>query len=281
MGPLKLSDIAALLGGAQVGADVLVETVATGSRALPADSLFIALRGERFDGHDFIAQAHAGGAVAALVERPGGWPLPHVVVDDTRLALGRLAAAVRARLPVRVVGVTGSNGKTTVKEMTAAILRQAGPTLATTGNLNNDIGVPLTLLRLTAGHAYAVVEMGASSAGEIDYLARLARPDVGLVNNAGPAHLAGFGSQDGVARGKGEMFLALAPEAAAVINADDAYAPLWREYAGRRRIVDFGIDQPAAVRAEAIDGSSFLLRTPAGEARVALPLAGRHNVMNA
>lgn len=281
MGPLNLSDIAALLGGAQVGADVQVESVTTDSRALSPASLFIALRGERFDGHDFITQAHAGGAVAALVERSGTWPLPHVLVDDTRLALGRLAAAVRARLPVRVVGVTGSNGKTTVKEMTAAILRQVGPTLATTGNLNNDIGVPLTLLRLTADHDYAVVEMGASSAGEIDYLVQLARPDVGLVNNAGPAHLAGFGSQDGVARGKGEMFLALAPEAVAVINADDGYAPLWREYAGSRRIIDFGINQPAAVRAEAIDGNRFLLCTPAGEARVTLPLVGRHNIMNA
>jgi UDP-N-acetylmuramoyl-tripeptide--D-alanyl-D-alanine ligase len=281
MEPLMLSRIAALLGAPLVGADVRVESVSTDSRRIAPGSLFVALRGARFNGHRFLAQAQAAGAVAALVDGPGEWTLPHVLVDDTRLALGRLAAALRSRLPVKVVGVTGSNGKTTVKEMTASILRQLGPTLFTEGNLNNDIGVPLTLLRLTGEHAHAVVEMGANHLGEIDYLARLARPDVGLVNNAGAAHLEGFGSQEAVARGKGEMFRALPPAATAVINADDAYAPLWREYAGSRRVVDFGIARSAAVTARAIAGNRFVLRTPAGEAPVALPLTGRHNVMNA
>ncbi|HEX5513988.1 MAG TPA: UDP-N-acetylmuramoyl-tripeptide--D-alanyl-D-alanine ligase [Gammaproteobacteria bacterium] len=281
MDTLMLSEIAALLDAPLVGADTRIEAVATDSRSLPAGALFVALRGERFDGHDFIAQALTAGAAAVLVDRPGDWGLPSLLVDDTRLALGRLASAWRQRLPVKLVAVTGSNGKTTVKEMTAAIMRQCGPTLATAGNLNNDIGMPLTLLRLTGEHAYAVVEMGASSLGEIDYLARLARPDVGIINNAGPAHLEGFGSQDAVARGKGEMVQALGPDAAAVINADDAYAPLWREYAAGRRVLDFAIEQPAAISARAIDGSRFILRTPTGEAVVTLPLPGRHNILNA
>lgn len=281
MKPLMLSEIARLLDAEWHGSDVQVATVATDTRKLPAGSLFVALRGERFDAHDFLAQARDGGAVAALVDRAGDWPLPYVLVNDTRQALGRLAAALRARLAVKVIGITGSNGKTTVKEMTASILRQVGPTLFTEGNLNNDIGVPLTLFRLSDEHAYAVVEMGANHLGEIDYLARIAQPDVGLVTNAGSAHLEGFGSKEGIARGKGEMFQALPVSAAAVINADDAYADLWRQLAGNRRVIDFGIDKPAAVSAQDIQGSRFLLRTPTGEVPVELPLPGRHNIMNA
>jgi len=279
--PLRLSEVATLLGAPLVGADAQAVAVATDSRKIAPGQLFVALSGERFDGHEFIAAAKAGGAVGAIVERGGDWALPYIVVKDTRLALGQLASALRRRLSVKLVGVTGSNGKTTVKEMTASILRRVGPTLYTEGNLNNDIGVPLTLFGLDSRHAFGVIEMGASHPREIDYLARLALPDVGVVNNAGPAHLEGFGSLDGVARGKGEMFTALPEHGVAVINADDAYAPLWRDLAAPRRVIDFGINNPAAVRAEQIDGSRFRLCTPAGSAAVALPLPGRHNIMNA
>lgn len=281
MEPMRLSEIAAVLGAPLRGADASIAAVAIDSRRLKPGELFVAISGQRFDGHDFIAAAAAAGAAGALVQRADDWGLPHIVVDDTRLALGRLARALRLRLPVRLVGVTGSNGKTTVKEMTASILRRLGPALHTEGNLNNDLGVPLTLLRLDRSHVFGVIEMGASHAGEIDYLARLAVPDVGVVTNAGPAHLAGFGSVDGVARAKGELFAALPEHGVAVINADDPYAALWRGLAGARRVIDFGLASAAAVTAERIVGSRFLLRVDTGRVEVELPLPGRHNVMNA
>jgi UDP-N-acetylmuramoyl-tripeptide--D-alanyl-D-alanine ligase len=278
---VKLFQIAAMLGAEAIGGDPLITGFSTDSRKLEPGQLFFALSGERFDGHDFLSAAREAGAAAAVVERPGDWGVPYVVVANARLALGALARALRLRLPAKLIGVTGSNGKTTVKEMLASILRQVGPTLFTEGNLNNDIGVPLTLFRLRPEHAFGVIEMGANHLREIDYLARVALPDVGLVNNAGRAHLEGFGSEDGVAQGKGEMFAALPSHGIAVINADDRYAPLWRQLAGERRVIDFGIDKPAAVRAEAIAGSRFLLKTLAGEAPVELPVPGRHNIMNA
>ncbi len=283
MQALRLADIAQYLQAplSAGGEAVQVLDVCTDTRTLSAQALFVALVGPRFDGHEFIAAARGAGAAAVLVEREGDWPLPYIVVPDTRLALGRIARLVRERSRARVIGVTGSNGKTTVKEMSASILAQVGPTLATQGNLNNEIGVPLTLFRLEPEHAYAVIEMGASAIGDIDYLATIAQPDVGVVTNAGPAHLEGFGSLEGVARGKGEMFAALAPGAAAVVNADDQYAPLWRELAGNRRVLDFGLSKLAAVRAIAPSSDGFTLRTPQGEARVRLPLPGRHNVLNA
>lgn len=281
MNALLLSEMAVMLGATQVGSDLRLSAVFTDSRMQQERGLFVALHGDRFDGHDFIEQAKAAGAGAALVDRAGDWGLPYLLVEDTRLALGRLAAAWRARLPVQLVGITGSNGKTTVKEMTASILRQCRPTLATEGNLNNDIGVPLTLLRLTAEHAYGVIEMGASRQQEIAYLADLVRPAVGLITNAGPSHLQGFGSLDGVARGKGELLQALPNDATAVINADDVYAPLWRDLAGTRQVVDFGLSPTAIVNAHSIDGSRFVLSAPSGETEVRLALPGRHNIMNA
>lgn len=281
MDRLMLSELAEMLGCPLVGADVLVDAVASDSRKLPRNALFVALRGARFDGHDFLPAAREAGAVAAMVDRPGDWGLPYLLVEDTRRALGQLAAAWRRRLGLPVVAITGSNGKTTTKEMTAAILAHCGPTLSTEGNLNNDIGLPLTLLRLGRVHENVVVEMGASAAGEIAYLAGLAQPNVGVITNAGPAHLQGFGSLEGVARAKGELLQALPPTATAVINADDAFAPLWLGFAGQRRVLDFGIERPAAVRAEQIDGGRFVLCTPKGKAWVRLPLPGRHNVLNA
>ena len=287
---LELPEAAALVEARLVGAGAGFVGVSTDSRKVVPGSLFVALRGDRFDGHDHVAAAFAGGAVAALVARelPGVGPL--LVVEDTVAALGRLAAGWRARHRLPLVAITGSTGKTTVKEMVAAILGRLGPVLATRGNLNNHIGVPLTLFDLDASHRAAVVEMGANHAGEIDYLARLARPSVGLVTNAGPVHLEGFGSVPGVARAKGELFAGLGADGTAVINADDAHAAVWHELAADRRVLTFGVTADADVTTDpdTIDEGvglrpwlRFPLRTPLGATAVELPLAGRHNVANA
>ncbi len=291
MAPLQSSEIAALLHGQLRGADALISSVSTDSRNLRAGDLFIALHGPNFDGHDYLAAARERGAAAALVSRLQDDALPQIVVADTRLALGRLASVCRAELAIPVLAVTGSNGKTTVKEMLAAILARRGAVLATRGNLNNDIGVPLTLLRLRPEHRYAVIEMGANHPGEIDYVAGLTAPTVALVTNAGPAHLEGFGSLEGVARAKGEIYQNLAAGGVAVINADDTYAGLWRELAADHHQISFGLRADADVNAPAdsiqlhMHNSScvmhFVMRTPDGELELALPLPGRHNVMNA
>ncbi len=281
--PLRLREAACLLNGEASGADVVFTTVSTDSRQLSVGALFVALTGPNFDGHDFIAAARERGAVAALVSRPVADPLPQLRVADTRLALGQLAAAWRSRFTGMLVALTGSNGKTTLKEMIAAILRVRGPTLATEGNLNNDIGVPLTLLRLNGEHAHAVIEMGANHPGEIAYLTGLAQPDVAIINNAGPCHLEGFGDVAGVARAKGEIFQGLGPKGVAVINRDDEYADYWVGLNPGRRIMDFGLDRPAMVRGEILDAASnrFRLSTTMEEITVRLPLTGRHNVRNA
>ncbi len=281
--PLRLQEAADLLDGAVSGADVAFAAVATDSRRLPAGALFVALTGPNFDGHDFVAAARERGACAALVERPVADPLPQLRVADTRLALGRLAAAWRSRFTGPLIALTGSNGKTTLKEMIAAILRLRGPTLATEGNLNNDLGVPLTLLRLTDEHAFAAIEMGANHHGEIAYLTELARPDVAVINNAGPCHLEGFGDVAGVARGKGEIFQGLGPDGVAIINRDDVYADYWAGLNAGRRMVDFGLDRPAMVGGQVLDPANnrFRLIAAEGEIEIALPLPGRHNVRNA
>ncbi|MFZ4789914.1 MAG: UDP-N-acetylmuramoyl-tripeptide--D-alanyl-D-alanine ligase [Candidatus Competibacteraceae bacterium] len=278
-----LRDIARLLESERIGPDAAVAGVEIDSRCLPAGALFVALTGPNFDGHDFIPAARERGAVAALVNRRVADPLPQIRVADTRLALGRLGAAWRTRFTGPLIALTGSNGKTTLKEMIAAILRGRGSTLATAGNLNNDLGVPLTLLRLRAEHAYAVIELGANHPGEIAYLTGLAQPDVAIINNAGPCHLEGFGDVAGVARAKGELFQGLAPGGTAIINRDDPYAEYWASLNPGRRIVDFGLDQPAAVSGKLLDAADrrFRLISPVGEIEVRLPLPGRHNVRNA
>jgi UDP-N-acetylmuramoyl-tripeptide--D-alanyl-D-alanine ligase len=244
---LNMTEAAQLIGATRHGPEVTFNSVTTDSRAIAPGALFVALRGERFDGHDFVAAALAQGAAAALVDHaaPAWGAAPLLLAADTRLALGQLAAQWRKRCAPALAAITGSCGKTTVKEMLAAILRaQAGENavLATAGNFNNDIGLPLTLLKLGSQHRYAVIEMGMNHPGEIAYLTRLARPDVALVNNAQPAHLEGLGSVEAVARAKGEIFEGLAADGTAVINADDPHAALWRELAGERRVLTFGIE---------------------------------------
>lgn len=287
---LSLNTAAKALNAETSGADVTFSGVTTDSRAVAAGDLFVALKGERFDGHNYVKQVMEQGAAAALVERrdPAWGDFPLLVVKDARLALGELAGHWRSRFAIPVVALTGSSGKTTVKEMIAAILRaQAGvadQVLATKGNLNNDIGMPLTLLGLRDTHRYAVIEMGMNHPGEIAYLSRIARPDVALIINAQAAHLAGLGTVEAVARAKGEIFEGLAANGTAVINADDPHAALWQELAAGHRAIRFGLEQPAEVSASfklQPFGSEIEMITPTGKFAVALPVPGEHNVRNA
>ncbi len=283
-----LQQAATVLRGELQGEDRSFMGVSTDTRALEAGQLFFALVGPRYDGHDFLAKAADCGAAGAVVSRGATTRLPCVRVPDTLRSLGELATDWRRRFDLPVVGVTGSAGKTTVKEMIAAILGEIGPLLVTKGNLNNEIGVPLTLFRLAGRHRFAVIEMGANHPGEIACLAKMARPAIGIVTLAGAAHLEGFGTIEGVARAKGELFSALPEDGVAVINSDDCYASLWRKMAGSRRVVTFGLGPGADfsardIRLEVDNGPcvEFRLTSPVGEAPVSVPLAGRHNVANA
>ena len=281
---MSLSAAARALNAPLNGADAEFFCVTSDTRVLQGGDLFVALVGPNFDGHAFMSEAQAKGAVGVMVSRALPTTLPTITVEDTRLGLGQLAAHWRAQFSLPLIAVTGSNGKTTVKNMLAAILAESGAGLATQGNLNNDIGVPLTLLRLKQGDRYAVIEMGMNHPGEIEYLTQLARPTVALISNAGEAHLAGLGSVAAVARAKGEIFSGLAMDGIAVINVDDAYAGLWLQLAAPRRCLTFGMDHPADVSAEctlAITGSVIRLKTPQGEITMRLSLLGKHNVMNA
>ena len=282
---MGLGEAATALGLGAAGKDTTFHGVSTDSRTTPAGALFVAVRGPTFDGHDFVGAAAARGAAAALVERAPDVPVPFILARDSVRAFGRLAAAWRGRFRDLVLaGITGSNGKTTVKEMVAAILRTLGPVSATRGNLNNEIGVPLTLCDLDAGHRTAVVELGANHRGEIASLTALARPSVGVITQCAPAHLEGFGSIEGVARAKGELFEALPEDAVAVVNADDPWADLWRGLAGSRRRISFGAGADADVRVHAasVAGRTHVaLDTPAGRVEFDLALAGAHNALNA
>ncbi len=274
-----------LLGGNATLEQAEITGVSIDTRKLQPGHLFVALKGEHVDGHDYLAQAAAHGAIAALVARQVDSALPQVLVDDTVVALGDLASAVRAQRGVRVIGITGSNGKTTVKTLVASILSRHGRTHVSAGNQNNELGLPLSLLAMPHDAEYAVLEMGAGKPGDIAYLAAIARPDIGLVTLIAPAHLERMGSIEGVAETKGALYQALPADGIAIINADDAFARFFGGLAGARTVLRFGLDQPADVGADIveqrIDGSHFVLRTPLGDAGVDLPLSGRHNVANA
>jgi UDP-N-acetylmuramoyl-tripeptide--D-alanyl-D-alanine ligase len=288
-----LAQFAAACGGHLVGEDRAFTEVVIDTRKLVAGELFAALPGQRLDGHEFVADAAAKGAAGAIVLQPLSPPqlpaaMAQIVVANVEAALAAAARAARTQFAGPVVGVAGSNGKTTVKEMTAAILSQRGPCLATRGNLNNHLGVPLTLLRLSPRYRSAVIEMGANRAGDVEQLMQLGRPDIGVITNAGAEHLEGFGSLDAVARAEGEMVAALPPTAIAVINADDAYAGLWRSSTSAR-VLRFGLVNEAEFHAqeprfefdEQGFRTCFTLHAPAGQTEVVLQLAGRHNVLNA
>lgn len=286
---LTLDLAAKLCGGEFSGQDLPVSGVSTDSRQVRQGQLFVALRGERFDGHVFVENVLQAGVVGAIVDRNFVSSNPHLIrVDDTRLALGRLAEGWRSRFDVKVIGITGSNGKTTVKEMLAEILRQANgdqTVLATTGNFNNDIGLPLTLLQLNNEHQFAVIEMGMNHPGEIAYLTHIAKPDVALVNNALRAHLGGgFHSTADIARAKAEIFEGLSALGIAVINTDDAHTDLFVTAALPHAVMRFGL-QNGEVHAEDIsllsNSSHFMLHSPQGIIRVDLPAPGEHNIRNA
>ena len=284
-----LRDAAQVVGGRLVGDDRPYGCVSTDSRTLKPGALFVALRGPNFDGTAFVSAAAAQGAIGALVERETPAPLPQIVVPDTLRALQELARGWRAGFTLPIVAVAGSNGKTTAKEMTAAILSRTGLCMATRGNLNNHIGVPVTLMRLEASHRSAVIEMGANRIGDVAQLMRLAQPDVGLITNAGAEHLEGFGNLDGVAKGEGETVSCLPPEGTAIINADDAYAAYWRGISGAKRILTFGVHKCADFSAtnviQGIERGEFATRfgliSPLGKRAVMLKVGGAHNVGNA
>ena len=297
MGTLNM--VAQSVNGTLLGMDRDFDSISTDTRSLQSNQLFFALRGDRFDAGEFVAEAGRRGAAGAVVEARQAVDLPQVEVEDTRVALGALASTWRARFDIPVIAVTGSTGKTTVKEMIAAILRAHfgahDKVLATVGNLNNEIGLPLSLLRLRASHAAAVVEMGASRRADIAYLAAIARPTIGIVTNAGAAHLEGFGTEQAVAETKGELFANLGANtitsgnAVAVLNRDDRYFELWCRLAHPARIVSFGLDEAADYAAgavvETVSAEEFELSFDVREANdrvsVKLPMVGRHNVLNA
>ncbi|TBR14498.1 MAG: UDP-N-acetylmuramoyl-tripeptide--D-alanyl-D-alanine ligase [Lysobacter sp.] len=291
MKPMRLSSIAAMTAGRVVGEDIVVDRLLTDTRGLAhidpavrAASLFVALKGASFDGHDHVQAARDAGIGAALVARVVG-DVPKVQVGDTQLALADLARGLQASRGAKVVAITGSNGKTSVKTLTLAILERAGHTYGNPGNRNNEIGLPLAVIDAPEDADFAVYEMGAGAPGDIAYLTAIARPQVSLVNNIAAAHLERMGSLVGIADTKAAIYDALPPDGVAVINADDAFAPYFADRAAGRRLIRFGLESSADVTARDIrlgeGGSDFLLVTPEGEAAVRLAMTGRHNVRNA
>jgi len=281
---MSLSTVNKAVNGQMCGADLEIGKVVTDSRLVKGGELFIALKGPNFDGHHFLPQAKQHGAVAAMVSEDGEFALPKVTVSDTTKALGNLASYWRSTFDVPVIAITGSNGKTTVKHMVGAILRETGPGVVTEGNFNNHIGLPLTILRARSSDQYFVLEMGMNHLGEIDYLSQMAKPTVALITNASAAHLQGLGSVTKVAAAKMEIFNGLQERGTAVLNADDDYYEYWKKQIDKRRCISFGIQHQADVSAEIqtqLNKTVVNLRCPVGECKFNLHLAGVHNVMNA
>ncbi len=287
---MQISQVAEILQTSFHGEDVHFSGCSTDTRTLKDKELFIALRGENFDGHDYVEKAQTLGASAVLVEAKPDIPITSIVVNDARYAMGELAKNWRAGFAIPLVAITGSNGKTTVKEMVAAILSCKSQVLATKGNLNNDIGVPQTLFALDEKHQCAVIEMGANHPGEIDRLTNIAQPTVAMITLCAPAHLEGFGSVAGVAHAKAEIFAGLKADGVAVINGDDDFAELWLGKSSHANQLTFGLNKKNEVSADSIkfeNGqlenamSSFQMLTPVGNIAVTLKLPGRHNIMNA
>ena len=281
----SLAEATHSMDGVLHGEDHEFVGVSTDTRTLHDGELFFAIEGPNFDGSEYVEAAREKGAAGAVVKQASATAITQIVVDDTRIALGRLAAAWRGRMTATVVGVTGSNGKTTVKEMIKACLLQQAPTFATQGNFNNDIGLPLMLVRIRPQHQFAVIEMGANHAGEIAYLTSLAQPDVAVITNAAAAHLEGFGSLDGVASAKGEILQGLKSAGTAVLNVDDKYFQYWASQLEDTPVLSFGLNDGADIHAEGVeagvDGSNFRLMLPDSVVEISLPLAGVHNVRNA
>lgn len=283
---LSLSLLSQELNGRLLGGDRDIRNVCSDSRFISDNSLFVALKGERFDGHDFARLAHKNGARALLVSRELPLDIPQILVSDTQKAMGEIGAYLKALINIKSVALTGSNGKTSVKEMVASILSQQHKVLYTAGNFNNEVGVPLTLLRLEGDEEFGVFELGANHAGEINYTSSLVKPDVALVNNVASAHLEGFGSLAGVAQAKAEIFNHLSVNGTAVINADDDFSSVMREAASQFAQLSFGIDSEADVKASDLESDNrgrykFKLNYLETSVFVSLPLSGRHQVNNA
>ncbi|QCJ69477.1 UDP-N-acetylmuramoyl-tripeptide--D-alanyl-D-alanine ligase [Providencia heimbachae] len=285
--PITLTQLADVIHGRIIKAaesELTIQNVSTDSRNMGQNCAFIALKGERFDAHDFVSQVVIDGAKALIVERELDVDCPQVIVDDTRIAMGKLAAWVRQQCKAKVVGLTGSSGKTSVKEMTASILSERGNTLYTAGNLNNDIGVPLTLFRLTPEYDFAVIEMGANHPNEIAYTTHLVKPETALVNNLFGAHLAGFGSPEGVAKAKGEIYQGLPDEGTAIVNLD-SYSDKW-QFQPRQTVWYYSLTAqakadfyPSNIQIKQLT-TDFTLHTPVGQVEITLPLPGEHNIAN-
>ena len=286
---ILLSEVAKAVNGqllgVNLGTDIDLQSIGTDSRNIVKNQLFIAIKGEHFDGNTFASDAIKQGAAAVLVSDANTQARPAVVVKDTRLALGALAKYWRNQFALPLVAVTGSNGKTTVKEMIVAILKAANKSvLATQGNLNNDIGMPMTLLNLNNKHDVAVIEMGMSHLGEIDYLTRIAQPTIALINNAGTAHIGELGSRENIAKAKGEIFTGLSNNGIALINADDDHADYWKSLNVGKTIITFGLNRPADISAVFVEKaglSEVQLSTPNGSVSFNLAVLGKHNISNA
>ena len=285
---MSLSKAATAIESTYAGEDIVFSGCSIDSRTIEKGNLFIAINGENFDGHDYASTAEEKGAAALLLEREVSHNKPLLKVKDTRKAMGLLAKYWREEMSVPLVAITGSNGKTTVKEMVSSVLSEISEVHATSGNLNNDIGVPLTLFGLDKKHQYAVIEMGANHPGEIEWLSAIARPNVAVITQCAPAHLEGFGDIDGVAKAKAEIYTGLQPSGTAIINADDAYAEFWSKQCKLLNQISFGIkSEDADVRAKNILAvkqsatTGFELICSVGSINISLPLAGTHNVMNA
>lgn len=285
---LTLAGVSTRLGGTLVNGDAEFSSVSIDTRKLQTGDLFVAIKGPNFDGHAFVEKAQAAGAVAAVVEQPVNSLLPQLVVENSRDALGVLGAINRENFTGLMLAMTGSAGKTTVKEMSAAILAQLGNTLATAGNFNNELGAPLTLLHLAKDHQYAVLELGASSIGEIAYTAALVQPDVAIITNAAEAHIEGFGCLNNVVQAKGEILDALQANGVAVINGDDLNAYKWKARAGDRRQLMFSLDENIGAdyyarncQLQKNGGYAFELVSPQGVIAITLNHLGRHNIANA
>lgn len=287
---ITLNKLAEILKGQLIGDEnIVVENVSTDTRQQTQNGLFFALKGEKFDAHHYLNAAVEQGCIAVVVDHQCDISVPQIVVADTRIALGMLGAWVKSEVNPLTVAMTGSSGKTTVKEMTASILQQTASTpdavLFTQGNFNNDIGVPLTLLRLEAKHQFAVIELGANHQNEIAYTTNLVHPNVALVNNVAPAHLEGFGSIEGVAQAKGEIYRGLTEDGVAILNLDCCYPSFWAAEIDERKVQTFSSTQPADYWAENVrlseQGAEFLLHSPTGSIEIHLPYLGAHNVSNA
>jgi len=282
---MQISKAAEILQARYQGNDVCFLGCSTDTRTIKEKELFIALRGENFDGHDYLDKAKASGASAVLVEEKREAVKPSIVVKNTRRAMGELARNWRASFSIPLIAITGSNGKTMVKEMVAAICGCKSSVLATQGNLNNDIGVPLTLFGLGDNHQYAVIEMGANHPGEIEWLSQIAQPTVAVITQCAPAHLEGFGNVEGVAHAKSEIFIGLSEDGIAIINGDDDFADLWREKSKHANQLTFGLGSVNEITAESVrienGKSSFRMITPVGKVEITLNLPGRHNITNA